>query len=141
MLKRILITKPLKACAMVSVLYYTSHICLLINDGIFFYYLYGLLLHSIYSKVIGFFLLRMVLACANGTYGVDCKENCTCNTNHSSSCDIVTGSCSCQSGFQLPNCDTGRYLMQYPYIIILYSAKKGRVKSRSEQSISISSKS
>ncbi|KAH9498711.1 hypothetical protein Btru_004630, partial [Bulinus truncatus] len=45
------------------------------------------------------------LACRTGTYGEECKNQCTCDLTHST-CDKVTGHCACTSGWTGPVCDT-----------------------------------
>ena len=52
-------------------------------------------------------------ACANGTYGPGCQLTCQCSAAHTSTCDHVTGTCSCMPGYEGPLCDRpcarGRY--------------------------------
>lgn len=44
-------------------------------------------------------------ACPDGTYGEDCSNACTCNTQNSVSCDHVTGACSCSEGWSGTTCN------------------------------------
>ncbi|KAH9498713.1 hypothetical protein Btru_004633 [Bulinus truncatus] len=44
-------------------------------------------------------------ACPTGTYGEECKNQCTCDLTHST-CDKVTGHCTCTSGWTGAVCDT-----------------------------------
>ena len=55
---------------------------------------------------------RYFPACSQWTYGVDCGKNCTCDTNHTDTCDIYNGSCACQIGYEGINCETGHLI--YP---------------------------
>ena len=43
--------------------------------------------------------------CSDFTYGLDCHSNCTCNINHTTSCDPVNGTCNCLSGWHGNTCD------------------------------------
>ena len=43
-------------------------------------------------------------ACAQGTFGTDCQSSCTCNVEHTASCDHVSGSCICKPGWQGATC-------------------------------------
>ena len=45
-------------------------------------------------------------ACSNGTYGDECSQSCTCNANHTTSCDHISGECLCNPGYSTPNCTT-----------------------------------
>ncbi|XP_048727704.2 mucin-4-like isoform X2 [Ostrea edulis] len=42
--------------------------------------------------------------CPNMTFGVDCQNQCTCNTSNTRSCDKVTGACACKIGWNGDTC-------------------------------------
>ena len=43
--------------------------------------------------------------CPEFMHGYKCQSNCTCNINHTTSCDHVNGTCNCLSGWQGNTCD------------------------------------
>ncbi|CAG2200661.1 unnamed protein product [Mytilus edulis] len=45
-------------------------------------------------------------ACAEGEWGQNCVENCTCETENTNSCNKTDGSCNCKTGWKGDNCDT-----------------------------------
>ncbi|VDI73637.1 Hypothetical predicted protein [Mytilus galloprovincialis] len=45
-------------------------------------------------------------ACAEGEWGQNCVENCTCVTENTNSCNKTDGSCNCKTGWKGDNCDT-----------------------------------
>ena len=45
----------------------------------------------------------MFLDCDEGKYGANCAMNCTCAST-STSCDEVSGTCTCQSGYTGSDC-------------------------------------
>lgn len=44
-------------------------------------------------------------SCAPGTYGQDCTETCVCHNN--GTCDPVSGTCICSSGWKGTTCEEG----------------------------------
>ncbi|PVD35911.1 hypothetical protein C0Q70_02880 [Pomacea canaliculata] len=42
--------------------------------------------------------------CTNNTYGTNCSIQCLCNLTNTVSCDPVTGTCRCKSGWTGPTC-------------------------------------
>ena len=44
-------------------------------------------------------------ACASGTHGQDCSQNCTCQNG--AQCDPISGHCTCRPGWQGLSCDKG----------------------------------
>ncbi|XP_048727710.2 uncharacterized protein LOC125645867 [Ostrea edulis] len=42
--------------------------------------------------------------CPNMAFGVDCQNQCTCNTSNTRSCDKVTGACACKIGWNGDTC-------------------------------------
>lgn len=59
-----------------------------------------LLMHSL-----SLFLSVFLLACAEGTYGVQCNSLCVCKNG--GRCDPVTGKCLCPPGVQGLHCENG----------------------------------
>ncbi len=51
------------------------------------------------------------LACAEGTYGVQCNSLCVCKNG--GRCDPVTGKCLCPPGVQGLHCENGTAHMLY----------------------------
>jgi len=49
--------------------------------------------------------LCVCIECPRGTYGPGCQLTCQCS-GHSSACDHVTGTCSCNPGYQGIHCQT-----------------------------------
>ena len=47
-----------------------------------------------------------VPVCPVGTFGQDCSGSCRCNTQNSISCDHVSGTCNCATGWGGDTCDT-----------------------------------
>ncbi|XP_071153468.1 uncharacterized protein [Mytilus edulis] len=45
-------------------------------------------------------------ACAEGEWGQNCVENCTCVTENNNSCNKTDGNCNCKTGWKGDNCDT-----------------------------------
>lgn len=45
-------------------------------------------------------------ACSAGSYGEECKHQCECSTEHTQSCDPVSGACTCDAGWTGSKCDT-----------------------------------
>ncbi|XP_071101363.1 uncharacterized protein [Haliotis cracherodii] len=46
------------------------------------------------------------VACTRPTYGNNCEKTCTCVLGHTSSCNPVNGSCTCNTGWTGTNCET-----------------------------------
>ncbi|XP_059160834.1 multiple epidermal growth factor-like domains protein 10 [Physella acuta] len=44
-------------------------------------------------------------ACVEGTWGTECSNNCSCSVLGTSTCDKVSGTCHCKSGWSGTNCD------------------------------------
>ncbi|XP_059160482.1 uncharacterized protein LOC131944017 [Physella acuta] len=44
-------------------------------------------------------------ACAEGSWGTECSNNCSCSVLGTSTCDKVSGTCQCKSGWSGTNCD------------------------------------
>ncbi|CAL1534782.1 unnamed protein product, partial [Lymnaea stagnalis] len=42
--------------------------------------------------------------CVNGKYGLNCSKICSCETANTKSCNVVDGTCECQSGWKGNNC-------------------------------------
>lgn len=55
-------------------------------------------------------LLYFFLACPDGKFGADCKENCNCPQNQK--CDPISGQCFCKPGFNGANCDKRKYYLK-----------------------------
>lgn len=53
----------------------------------------------------GFYGIRCERECANGRFGVNCKNVCDCNLRNSPTCDPSTGACLCAPGFKGIRCD------------------------------------
>ncbi|XP_025084650.1 fibrillin-1-like isoform X2 [Pomacea canaliculata] len=45
-------------------------------------------------------------ACPSFKYGVNCASNCACKLNNTNSCNPVSGTCTCKTGWTGANCDT-----------------------------------
>ncbi len=49
-------------------------------------------------------------ACALGTWGTDCLQNCSCVTEHESSpCNAVDGTCNCLPGYTGMDCNGSKF--------------------------------
>ena len=46
-----------------------------------------------------------VTECPNGYYGQDCALTCNCVVAQTTSCDHVTGACSCKAGWEGSTCN------------------------------------
>lgn len=46
------------------------------------------------------------LECPSGTFGIDCKEKCTCKNG--GLCDKATGRCNCGLGWTGDFCESGK---------------------------------
>ena len=57
---------------------------------------------SLYFSVFGF------IACAFGTYGVNCKFDCRCGGKE---CNSITGECFCDPGKTGPSCVDGKFFV------------------------------
>ncbi|XP_059161297.1 uncharacterized protein LOC131944591 [Physella acuta] len=44
-------------------------------------------------------------ACVEGSWGTECSNNCSCSVLGTSTCDKVSGTCQCKSGWSGTNCD------------------------------------
>jgi len=46
--------------------------------------------------------------CADGLWGVECRQHCNCSVQHSEGCDAVTGRCHCLPGRTGSRCTDGK---------------------------------
>lgn len=56
------------------------------------------------ANVCELLLVGFVTVCTNNTYGTNCSSQCLCNLANTVSCDPVTGTCRCKSGWTSPTC-------------------------------------
>ncbi|XP_061188930.1 uncharacterized protein LOC133197100 [Saccostrea echinata] len=49
---------------------------------------------------------RTCVDCEGWRYGPECASNCTCDTQNTISCEKVSGSCACKSGWEGPTCQS-----------------------------------
>lgn len=50
--------------------------------------------------------VSIITDCDPGTYGLNCDTNCSCHVQNTQSCDKVTGSCTCKTGWEGTNCSS-----------------------------------
>lgn len=58
------------------------------------------------TKFIWLLLFIIYLACPEGSWGINCKNKCTCENG--ATCDTVTGECLCRDGWYGPHCREGK---------------------------------
>ena len=71
---------------------------------------------SLYFSVFGF------IACAFGTYGVNCKFDCRCGGKE---CNSITGECFCDPGKTGPSCVDGKFCHTLCFSNFSAESKKG----------------
>ena len=57
-----------------------------------------------------------IVECEIGFYGQGCLELCACDSKIN--CDRFSGRCFCPDGLTGENCDQGKYLYQYRFIVL-----------------------